>query len=250
MASTYPDTAPPKRRWVLRVAHPGPIGAFLRGALSGAVGVLALALVLPGGGPAGAALAVSVFLAGSGIALRALKRGFPHPELGLCNLLTLARLGLACTLLAPLLAGAVPSWPVFALAALALSLDGFDGWLARRQQRASDFGARFDVEVDSLLALVLAVCAAMGTGIGVWAVFLGLPRYAFLAAGAVLPWMRRPLPERFSRKAVCVIQIGVLIALQAPVLPPIAAILSGVAALLALAWSFAVDINWLWARRG
>ena len=39
------------------------------------------------------------------------------------------------------------------------ALDGVDGWLARRSGIASAFGARFDMEIDALLILVLAVLA-------------------------------------------------------------------------------------------
>ncbi len=81
------------------------------------------------------------------------------------------------------------------------------------------------------------------------AVLLGLPRYLFAAAGMVLPWMRRDLPERFSRKAVCVLQLGTLIALQAPILPPVLAVFLVPTVAAALAWSFVKDMLWLWRRR-
>jgi multidrug efflux pump subunit AcrA (membrane-fusion protein) len=41
-------------------------------------------------------------------------------------------------------------------------LDGVDGWLARRHEIASRFGARFDMEVDALLILALSVLAGCG----------------------------------------------------------------------------------------
>ena len=138
---------------------------------------------------------------------------------------------------------------MFAVAVLALGFDGFDGWLARRQGYVSGFGARFDMEVDSLLALILSVSAAVASGLGPLAILLGLPRYLFAAAAWRLPWMRRALPERFSRKTVCVIQLGVLIALQAPILPPGVAVTLVLVAAAALIWSFAVDVAWLWRRR-
>jgi hypothetical protein len=76
-----------------------------------------------------------------------------------------------------------------------------------------------------------------------------VPRYVFLGAGIVWPWLLRDLPERFSRKAVCVIQLGVLIALQAPILPTGLDLVLGLGAAAALAWSFGVDVAWLWRRR-
>jgi phosphatidylglycerophosphate synthase len=41
-----------------------------------------------------------------------------------------------------------------------LALDGLDGWLARRFGLASAYGARFDMEVDGFLILVLALLVA------------------------------------------------------------------------------------------
>jgi prepilin signal peptidase PulO-like enzyme (type II secretory pathway) len=74
-------------------------------------------------------------------------------------------------------------------------------------------------------------------------------RYAWLAAGLVLPWMQGALPQRFRRKAVCVVQIAVLIALVAPVIQPPVSTVLGLAATALLAWSFAVDLSWLARRR-
>jgi phosphatidylglycerophosphate synthase len=152
-------------------------------------------------------------------------------------------------LVAPLVVGSGTSWFVFCIAAVALALDGFDGWLARRQGNASSFGARFDMEVDSLLALVLAVSAALGSGTGAAAILLGLPRYIFAAAGWAFPWMCRDVPARYSRKVVCVLQLGALIALQAPVLPDGVALVLVPVVIALLTASFAMDVAWLWRHR-
>lgn len=211
--------------------------------------LLVLTALLPGGGMLASAAALGVFAVAAALAGRALHRSYPHRHIGLCNGITLLRLALAAALVAPLVAGAPASWGVFGVALVALGLDGFDGWLARRQGYVSEFGARFDMEVDSALALILALGAAVSSGAGAVALLLGLPRYLFVAASWALPWMRGDLPERFSRKVVCVLQLGVLIALQAPILPPGAAIALVVLAGLALAWSFAVDLRFLCRRR-
>ena len=136
-----------------------------------------------------------------------------------------------------------------AVAGLALSLDGLDGWLARREGLVSDFGARFDMEVDALLALVLALIALASGKAGPWVLILGGLRYVYVAAGVFLPWLRRDLPPRWGRKTVCVVQIATLIALLAPpVIPPLSLGLAAVATTL-LVWSFAADVLWLWRRR-
>jgi phosphatidylglycerophosphate synthase len=125
-----------------------------------------------------------------------------------------------------------------------------DGWLARRGGHVSDFGARFDMEVDGVLALVLALLAYAGGHAGALIVLLGVPLYLFRVAQIALPWLRGDLPPRFSRKLVCVVQIAVLIAvLVPPVSRPVADLLAAVAAA-GLLWSFLVDIRWLWRARG
>ncbi len=73
-------------------------------------------------------------------------------------------------------------------------LDAVDGRVARRTGTASAFGARFDMEVDAFLILVLSVYVArVGRRVGA---AIGAARYAFVAAGWLLPWLRGPLPPR------------------------------------------------------
>jgi phosphatidylglycerophosphate synthase len=175
---------------------------------------------------------------------RRLITDFPHSRLGLCNLATLGRLVIVGILFVALLEGLHPTWSTFGLAILALSLDGVDGWLARKEGLASKFGARFDVEVDAAFALVLAISAAVNDVVGL----LGLPYYLFGAAKAFLPWLNQPLPDRFSRKAVCVFQIAALIALQAPFFTDGRLDLVVAAVTVALIWSFGRDIIWLWRK--
>jgi phosphatidylglycerophosphate synthase len=172
--------------------------------------------------------------------------------MGAANLVTTARLALAGAVAAlgldAALSGAAPGWPVFAAACLALTLDGVDGALARRQRLASEFGARFDMEVDSILAATLATILLATGRAGPELLLLGFARYAFLGATRVWPRLAAPLPESFARKTVCVIQIGALIALTAPVLPDAAARPLALTAAALLAWSFGRDLVWLVRR--
>lgn len=220
-------------------------------ALVGLAGPAVLApLLFPAPHMAAWAAAAGVYAAGAGLAVRGMHRGYPHAVPGLCNAVTLLRLVLASVLVAPLGGHGAGPWVVPAVAVAGLALDGVDGWLARRAGLVSAFGARFDMEVDSALALILALNAFVATAAGPLVLLLGLPRYAFAAAAWAAPWLAAPLPDRFGRKAVCVVQIAALIALQLPGLPaPLAPALAGGAAL-ALAWSFGRDILWLWRVRG
>ena len=143
--------------------------------------------------------------------------------------------------------GAVAPAPLVALAVVALVLDGVDGLVARRTRTASELGARFDAELDAALIAVLSVHVA--TDLGGWVLAVGAMRYAFVAAGWALPWLRGALPVRRSAKVVAVLQGVALVVASADVLPrPVA---TGVvaAALAALVWSFAVSVVWLARHR-
>jgi phosphatidylglycerophosphate synthase len=134
-----------------------------------------------------------------------------------------------------------------ALAAGALVLDAVDGWLARRTGTSSELGARFDMEVDALLILVLSVYVAGAQGL--WVLAIGTARYAFLVAGRVLPWLRGTTPPRYWCKVVASVQGVLLTVAAAAVLPaPLTGLLLFVALVL-LAESFARQIWWLWLAR-
>lgn len=205
--------------------------------------------------PAGMLLGGLAFLAMALVTGRSLLRTYPHARLGVGNLVTLSRTGIIAALFAPLavpgLLGSEPwaAWTVLGIAIVSLFLDGVDGYFARRQQLVSAFGARFDMEVDSVFALLLAVLALQSGKAGAWVLILGGMRYLFLLAALFLPWLNNPLPERFSRKLICVIQIGVLIALLAPILsgPPSWALAAFATAL--LVYSFGRDVIWLARHR-
>lgn len=240
------DPAPPLTR------SPGPHPAALR--LAGAAVVLgAGAALVAQGGTGGGLVAAGVMALVAALCLRGLAQ-YPHDRLGLCNLVTLGRAAIMAVLAALLtrpdgLAGdPALAWAAVALAMAGLALDGVDGWLARRSGLASAFGARFDIEVDAALAAVLCLLAVLSGKAGLWLLPLGFLRYAWVAAGAALPWLTGPLPDRFSRKAVCVLQIAALIALLAPVVTPPLSTLIAAGATGALVWSFAADAVWRWRR--
>jgi phosphatidylglycerophosphate synthase len=141
------------------------------------------------------------------------------------------------------------AWFAVAAAVFMAALDGVDGWLARRSRMASTFGARFDMETDALLIMVLSVLVWQHHKAGAWVLMSGLMRYAFVAAGWLLPSLTRPLHPSGRRKTIAVGQlIGLTVAL-APVVPWPLSSLVAVLALTALAWSFALDVVWLLRAR-
>lgn len=169
--------------------------------------------------------------------------------LGAANRVTLARSTIVLSI-----ASIVPEaqtlsytshWWIVAISALALGLDGVDGWLARRTGTTTTFGARFDMELDSFLMLALAALVCQSGRMGSWVFLLGLPRYLFVVAGWLWSWLRAPLPERLRRKAGCVVQGVTLLACLTPVVPNALATLIATVTLALLACSFTVDIVFL-----
>jgi phosphatidylglycerophosphate synthase len=180
---------------------------------------------------------------------RLYRQHHPHATFGAANYVTTLRAVL--TLLLAAMAFLDPSprlgWVAGWTAGLVALLDGVDGWLARRAGMLSAFGARFDMETDAALLLVLAVLALRLDKAGAWVLLIGLMRYLFVAAGWLLPWLTGPLTPTVRGKTVAVVQM-VTLAL-ALVLPRPLATAATAAALALLAWSFAVDVGRLWANR-
>lgn len=178
----------------------------------------------------------------------------PHPRFGYANLVTAFRASLVSLTGATILcfetlaATHLALWTLVGVVLFALALDGVDGYLARRYAQESPFGARFDMEVDALLILVLSLAAALLDKAGLWVLLIGLMRYGFVAAGWVLPKLNGELVPSFRRKLVCVLQIAALCIILVPfVVPPYSTAIAA-AALVALVYSFAVDVLFLLRR--
>jgi len=163
-----------------------------------------------------------------------------HSSFGLANSVTLVRAGLTAALGGLLLADPVPLDSASIYGGIVLLLDGIDGHLARRSGLASAFGARFDMEIDALLLLVLSALAAVAGLAGWWVLNVGLLRYAWILGGMVWPPLARDLPPSFRRRLACAAAVTCLIgALAAP------AWLSSMlcaAALATLMYSFGADL--------
>src|SRR4051794_23647424 len=227
------------------------------GLLTGMIGQLLLLAAVAGiVGGLGVGLSAAGWVAGvaCGVIIdTALARGLVHyrfDRLTLADWVTLARATLAACVAALVVDSfdrSVPAAILVSLSAVALVLDAVDGWIARRTSTARALGAHFDAEVDAFLILILSVYVARS--LGAWVLAIGAARYAFLAAGWLLPWMREPLPPRHWRKVVAATQGIVLTVAAARVLPPAAAKTMVAAALLLLAESFGRDIQTLRSNR-
>jgi phosphatidylglycerophosphate synthase len=194
--------------------------------------------------------ATAVFAAMAAMAL-SVPDEHPFPRLGPANHITIVR-----AMIVALLAAAIGE-PItddmaaaaVTLAAIVATLDGVDGWLARRTRMASAFGARIDMETDALFILVLSVLMWKHGKAGAWVLAGGLLRYVFAAAAWPLPWMAGPLtPTMRAKSAAVAHMVGSSVALAPFVSWPQSAFAVG-ATLVTLTGSFAVDVRRLWRQR-
>ena len=225
----------------------------------GVVSVLAALHELVGLGPSGWVAGVG---AGSVVALSLgwglVERG--DLRLGRANLVTLCRAVLVCAVTA-LVADtqALGTWSgpartsprttavLVGLAAVALALDAVDGHVARRTGTVTRLGARFDMEVDALLILVLSVHVA--PGVGWWVLAVGLWRYLLLVVAAAAPWLRRGVPARRWRKVVAAVQGVALVFAATHLLAPSIVAVALAVGLALLTASFGTEVRELWRLR-
>lgn len=231
----------------------GQLRAWRAELLLGGLVVLAAALVmhafagLPGSFPLTAMLlflllAVAILVSAPG--------SFVVEGPGLANRVTLMRSALVVPLVALVLYPAqqhtAALYAALGLAILALVLDGVDGAVARHTGRVTAFGARFDMELDALLIMALAVLVWQTGQVGGWVLLIGLMRYGFVAAGWYWRWLQGDLPPSRRRQALCVVQSVALLIALVPLVPPAVAAVTALAALVLLVYSFAVDVLWLY----
>ncbi|MFG1765711.1 CDP-alcohol phosphatidyltransferase family protein [Micromonospora parva] len=213
------------------------------------VGVLAVLAQTVGLGPAGWAAGLVY-----GVVLCALlSQGMTRagaPDLSPADRVTLSRAILAggvTALAADSFTRPAPVAVMVVLTSVALALDAVDGYTARRTGTSSELGARFDMEIDSFLVLVLCLYVAPSTG--AWVLAIGAMRYVFVAASWVLSWMRGSLPPRYWRKVVAAVQGVVLTVAMGDALPGPLTTVVLVASLALLVESFGRDVRWLWTTR-
>lgn len=227
----------------MRIVRTGPvIGLILQ------VTVLAILAITAGVDATGALAALTVGMVTCAALAHGLRRS--GARLGPADWVTLTRailVGAVTALVVDSLHRPVPVGVLVGITSVALSLDAVDGYVARRTGTSSALGARFDMEVDAFLILVLSVYDVHL--VGGWVLAIGAMRYAFVVAGWALPWMTGQLPPRFWRKVVAAAQGILLTVAAADLLPRPLTLLVVVAALAMLVESFGHDVRWLWQRR-
>ena len=220
-----------------------------QGMLIALVAQIALLVALAGTvglGVAGGLAGLGYGVAAAGLLSRALVRS-GAAALGPADLVTSARsvlVGGVAALVVHSFVGPAPVGALTALAVVALVLDAVDGRVARYTRTVSAVGARFDMEVDSVLVLLLSVYVARS--LGVWVLAIGSVRYLHWIAGRAWPWLREPVPPRFWCKVVAAVQGIVLTAVAAGVLPRVVAVLALLVVAALLAESFGREAWLLW----
>lgn len=214
----------------------------------GALALLAALTGVAGLGPLGWLCGLLVagttnLLLARGLDRRGIRRVHPPNGITLTRAMVVAG---AAAVAAERVTGRADTTAVVTLATVALMLDALDGLVARRTEGGvTELGARFDMEVDAFLILVLSAFAV--PIVGPWVLAIGGARYTYVAAGWVLPWLRIPVPSRYWRKVVAAIQGIVLTAAASRLLPtPVIDAALGVALAL-LAESFGRDVWWQWS---
>ncbi len=169
-----------------------------------------------------------------------------HHRWGAANAITGLRAVLTLVL-AVLVVRDDPPAVVVSIAAVALLTDAVDGRVARRTGTVSRFGARFDLETDAALLLVLS--AYVARDLGLWVLSIGLARYLFLAAQLPLPWLRGAAPPRPWCKVVAAFQGVALVVTASGLLPVTLSAALLLVALALLAESFGHEAWDLWHQR-
>jgi phosphatidylglycerophosphate synthase len=199
-------------------------------------------------GPVGWTVGLAAATTAAALLAVALRRA-GTTRFGAANVVTLVRatLGQAvAALVAASLAGLDHRSLLIWLTAVALLLDAVDGRVARWTGSITPLGARFDMEADAFLILVLSVAA--GPLVGWWVLAIGLARYALLLAEQGWRWLRVTVPPRYWRKVVAAVQSVTLALVVSGLVPTAEAVTLLVVAFALLAESFGRDVVWL-ARR-
>ncbi len=199
------------------------------------------------------ALAAVAWLTVTAFVLRGL-RAHPHDAFGAANAVTTLRAAIAIGIVALIPLGGEPGvalpapmtggllWLLSATSAFALVLDAVDGALARAAGLVSPFGARFDVEVDSLSGLVLCLLIWRTGEVGSWVIAIGTLRYLFVGWSLIQPALRKPPAPSRRRKAIGALSTAALCAIVTPVVDPPVSTALAVVALAALLSSFGSDV--------
>ena len=139
-----------------------------------------------------------------------------QPYGGYANQLTTLRLGLL--LIAAALMSELPDLWLWLLLAANVAVDVVDGYVARRTQQVSPFGAVFDREVDAVFVLVAYLYFFVVEGLPAWVLIPGLLPYVYRLS--TLARRSKPAPEHRERLAPFLAGANFVVLLIAVGAPP------------------------------
>ena len=161
----------------------------------------------------------------------------PNQTFGVANCITGFRL--VAILLLVWFPNIANHWVIAASIAI-LTLDGVDGYVARKLKLASEFGEYFDKEVDALFMVALCLLLYAKGHFGAWILIPGLLRYVFvLYLKFANPPEYKEYQSSFS-KWIFFIMISILI-FDFSLFYPVTFILT-LGTTLLLGWSFLISI--------
>lgn len=100
-----------------------------------------------------------------------------EPFAGFANWITLLRLLL--TIILGILYKNLPDYILFIIGLSIVCLDGLDGFIARKFNQTSEFGAYFDMETDAFYVCIISIILFEKGFVGYWIIFPGFLRYLY-----------------------------------------------------------------------
>ena len=149
-----------------------------------------------------------------------------RPSLGIANLTSITRGGLAILLMGFILPPQPRGWLAWlpgGLYILSSLMDFLDGYLARRLEQTTLLGIKLDLDLDGLVVLAGCLLVVRYGQAPPWYLLVGLARYLFLLGGWIQQRRGQPIYELShnpTRRALAGSQMGFLAAILLPVFPP------------------------------
>ena len=102
-------------------------------------------------------------------------------------------------------------WVLSFIGFTTLIMDGLDGFVARKFDHVTTFGAKLDMAMDTALNLFLCLALITLTSTGMWIFLLFCWRYVFVALSLFNSCFNNPLPKVKGRKMLFVLSTLLLI---------------------------------------
>lgn len=140
----------------------------------------------------------------------------------------------------------IPAWVSLALGIVVLILDGLDGYLARKFDDTTDFGAYLDMETDTFFVCLFCTYYYLNEQLGGWVLAVGYMRYIYV--GLILLFKLQGRKEKSTRfaKTIAVILFSAL--LMPLVLPSFLYQPAMIIATVLVLYSFGLSFIGLWSK--